>query len=200
MKSFHRKKINVRKQEQGDRAVIYLDLFRANAKSELKYEIIRDILEDKLCLAVIDSKLAYKRGDLTERLEVLYQFLEQKSYSYRKVVLTEEYAANVLGIQIRLQDKKVAHHIVGIVLSAEKLQDFLAFNKLNVSLYPADYPADPEELLDCFQAARGDTDMIKEDYRLRLFLDEFMSVLRLDYPKSLAESIDQLLAPYASSI
>lgn len=197
-----RNKISVRREERGDQRVAFIDFYKAASKTEFKSGFLKDFIGDNLCFAFIDSSLAYQETDVNKSIEELYQYLDRQAFNYRRVMTTEDYTANILGIQIKSYNKKRAYHKIGIIISSKHAENLLSVNKFNITLYmrsnQADQ-ADPEEILNRFQAAHGEMETLEDYFDLQLYLDDFMSVVKLTYPKEYADVAEQLISGYIST-
>ena len=194
-----KKKISVRREEQGDQRIAFIHFYKAASKTEFKSRFLKDFIGDKLCFALIDFKLTYHGIDVSSAIEELYTFLDRQAINYRRVMISEDYTTNILGMQIRSNNKKMTHHKIGMLISSEQVEALLSVNKINITFYLRSNPADPEEALDRFQTAHGEMESLEDYFDLQLYLDEFMTIFKLTYPQTSADDAEQLISRYISS-
>lgn len=189
-----KKKIRIRREDQGDQRAVYIDFYKVASKIELISGLLKDIIGDKHCLAVIDSSLSYSIKDVKKSTEELYQLLNQQAISYRSIMVKNDLTTNVLGIQIKSNSKRMVHHKIGFIMSIEDIVPLLSINQFNIFFYLQSDSIDPEEVLNRFQSVHGDLETMEECFDMQLYLDNYMRILKLVYPKNYDTHVEQLIS------
>lgn len=195
----NKSKIKIRKEVQDDYLRMVIDYHMTDHPEEFKIGLIADVLGHKQCLAVIDTKLAYQRDDITRLTEELFLLLKEQGIVYKKITSKSDYVTRYMGIQIRSDSKKLINHVIGMIVASEDIEKLLSGNRWNICFYIDSTQASSEELLTLFELAQGDAEALSEHFTQQLYLDEFLSSFRLSCRKDNADVAERLIERYIST-
>lgn len=194
--SLFRHKIKIRREDQGDNRLIILDYHRAGSPQDFLIDILRAFVGQNRSIAVIDTELSYNEPKSSENTKELYRYLEEQKLLYKDVIVVSDYQGRYMGIPITTDQIKSKFYKIAILLTQEDILPFLEMNKYNTHYYIGLNSEYPLELLQSFQMAKGEMDTLEAASNYHLYVDYYLSKLRILHRKELTEEAERLLLQF----
>lgn len=189
---FRNKVIKIREEEnEVNKKIAYIDYHKLKPPTDFLSGIIQDLIGNNQCFGIVDTSLAYHEMNIADTREKLHQLLEKQNIKYREIEIKSDYTTRLMGVPIKHDNKKSISYKIGMLLTSSDIVSLLSGNKLNVQFFIGrkDDNQISEELLHRFETARGDMEIIEDSFALQVYVDNFLSILRISYIKDNAEAV-----------
>ena len=194
--SLFRNKVKVSRDNQGENCLVFLDYRKVCSPLDFLSDILKDFIGLSKCIAIIDSGLSYNEAKASDHLKKLYQYLEEQKLTYTSVENISDYQRRYMGIPITSEHTKKKHHRIGILLTQEDILPLLKVNKLNTHYYIGLNSENPIGLLHSFQMAKGEVNILEASSDYQLYVDHYLSRLRIMHRKELTDEVEGILQRY----
>lgn len=193
-------KLRIRKETEGDFVHIFANYYRLRKKTGIRAKIIKDLAGKGSCLMVVDTAYTIKGNhtDLEKDIQNLIDLLDRESIRYEKIITTSNASINMLGLMIKLNEKrKEKNYIIGLVLASDELYKVESIiDKFNAFFYIDFSNPDPEELIEKLKSARGQMDELNNLFEYSIFNDNFTCQFRVNTKDDRADTAEEILGKY----
>lgn len=173
MSFFSKSKLKIKNQSTKNHAMFCMDYFNLKQSSDFKIKLFKEMLNNCMCLVLIDTNLSYLQTQLEkdEFANKLTALLDTLDVEYKK--LTVKSISNGSGLKALINAKnkdKGKDHIVGLVASEKNLEII----KPIMDVYNAHYYIDTlglskDEMLEQVQAYYDDEDELLNKFTYDIF-------------------------------
>jgi hypothetical protein len=166
---FTKHKLKIRRKTALDVTKINIDYYKIKEVERLKTSLLKDLMGNNLCLAIIDSRLQYKEMDSS--IDDLVASLEKANILYRKKIVKEDETKKVLGISMKVSSStKAKRYILGALFSQDNINNIEKIIKAYNIYYYFDFNnLHGEDLLDKIEFYFEDEEELFINFGLSVF-------------------------------
>lgn len=172
MKVFNKGKLKVKSELKDDDARFYIDYYRVNEEDDFKIRLLKEIIGSSLCLAIVDTKLAYKKitseKDMPDRLIGL---LENLNIEYKKIEVKVNPSVTVFGAAFKMNStEKSREYIIGFTINSENLMEMKdIIDNYNIRYYVSNDYTNKDGVLSKIRVYYEDEDKMVCDFKYNIF-------------------------------
>lgn len=193
MSIFNKNKLKIKKETADGITKINIDYYKIGEPEMLKASLLKELMGENLCLAIIDSKLQYK--DLINSIDDLIISLESSNILYRKKLVKEDETVKVLGISMKVSGStKAKRHILGMVISRgniDKLEELIRAYNTYYYFAPNNFQSD--ELLDKVETYFEDEEEVFNSFGLSAFDSTAFNNMNINLDSKYYNYVDEIL-------
>ncbi|SHJ87868.1 hypothetical protein SAMN02745136_01209 [Anaerocolumna jejuensis DSM 15929] len=159
--------------------------------------LLADVTENSGILVVLDTELLYTVNytNKESKLLELKEELEKRKIPYREIVTQKEADVTVLGVKIQ-NKKKVNCYQLGLAVNTEQLKGLKLFEDYCVYAYLFDKETQPEILLELFENAGGNSEVLGGQAQIQLYIDHYLKRIKATENHGRDGIIEEKLAKY----
>lgn len=193
---FNKNKLKVRSEEDKDEVKVFIEYHRIEQKDVFKANILKELIGDKLCLGILDSRLLF--FEIQEEkisVEEIIEYLDFSKVVYKKFEIRKIPEVNVAGITIKKGTMKTdKDHIIGFLINKDNLKKIDKYaNKLNIYYFIDKNGLDEDGMLNKLGENYEDVNELGKDFCYQIFDNNFNYQLVISSQSESSEKIKEIV-------